>query len=61
VVPLENVGENFYVNFPGLQFQAQQVSKTTEKVRPNGSFLGKKTARKSRVLVEEKLDEMWVG
>jgi hypothetical protein len=26
VVPLKSVGESFLINFPGSQFQAQQVS-----------------------------------
>jgi hypothetical protein len=26
MVPLESVGENFVINFPGSQFQAQQAS-----------------------------------
>jgi hypothetical protein len=49
VVPLESVGENFVVNFPGTQFQAQEVSM---------NLLDEKRAREQCVLTTEKLDEI---
>jgi ribosomal protein S25 len=60
VVLLERVRENFTVNFPGSQFQAQQASihKPINKDTSTRLLLDKKPARKCCVLTEEKLDKI---
>jgi hypothetical protein len=46
VVPPESVAENFVINFPVSQFQAQQASMNLKnKVRSTGSLLDKKPVK----------------
>jgi hypothetical protein len=58
VVPLESVGENFIVNFPVSQFQAQQESiNLLRKSGLLGRFWTRDLLKKFCGLTEEKLDE----
>jgi hypothetical protein len=57
MAPLESFAENFVVNFPGSQFQAQQASMN---LLAKSRLLRKKPAKKNRVLAQEKLDEVRV-
>jgi hypothetical protein len=51
--------QNFVVNFPGTQFQAQHISANSaiNDVKHIWSLLDKKPANTCRVLTEEELDE----
>jgi hypothetical protein len=58
-VPLGSVGENFVVNFPRLQFQAQQASMNLLiKSGQLSHFWTRNLLKKRRVLTEEKLGEI---
>jgi hypothetical protein len=57
VVTLESVGENFVINFPGSQFQAQQAPiNLLRKSGLLGHFWTINQLKKLSVLTEEKLD-----
>jgi hypothetical protein len=59
VVPLESVQENFVINFPGSQFQAQQASMNfLIKSDLLGHFWTRNPFKNRRVLTEEKLDKI---
>jgi hypothetical protein len=54
-----NVGENFVVNFPKIQFQAKHAS-INSLMRSSllGHFRTRNLAKINRVLTDEKLDEV---
>jgi hypothetical protein len=55
VVLAESVGENFVINFPGSQFQAQQATMNLiNQIRSTGSLLDKKPAKKDAVCLPNK-------